>query len=784
MKHKMRSLWSQVILFFVYAVLVFFVSRIIDLVLWYHQGMPSTQIVDPLLLSVRQLKQLLENRGVSYTGYVEKKELAQLAEETAHIVQGEVEELTQNQNGQANDNSGRLPVPPPPSYFTGGAHFYEEVEDTKDSVWLVQVVPAGNRLNEPLLDDYSWRVVCNHVAPLAIRTGIFDCKLDRRLCSSKGWHHPHLLLALPKGTRAKDKVIMKTFTATRPQSIIEWVRDQLSIRVKTIESLEELEEQWLNENITQSVPSGSKREVKVLLLTHLLHPPLFLAALSIKFTGRIKFGMFSVKKHDPDALKKIKQIDVKVPSYIVITPERKIVYGKRKFEHFNFDSMNKFLRAVQPEMNDIFLLSLSFVNLLVILQIFQVSMHRRWKHIARCIWTMISYNFWLFVAWLVILAVYRFSIVNFAIDKCLVLVRFISLSDIGSLVRSDWQLLHNYPSVLILTLFLYGAVSAWLLCSLCPDDTVTTNESNQPWWEVLPVDSYWINCLFRPMATLSRPLPPSELELEEGIEMLIERLAVPNLWLHPVIPTEYIKDLPVWKFRGWDVRKSKSLVKNNIEEITCDSPEALQRLMDYEDLPSGHNRIHNDVCKNCMKERLKIRHTRTCNHKQTTRDQCNISNCDRGTSSLEFVNKSECTSRCYDRQRRTKGNESTCTIPQEITDCCNCRILAKSETTNLPTYDKSDSELEHRFERDCSTGVSEDSSDEGYAVPSGMLPTSECAVCLESYAWGSLLCGLPCGHSYHQSCIMLWLQRDNHHCPVCRWPAYKTKISSAHLHRE
>ena len=27
----------------------------------------------------------------------------------------------------------------PASHFTGGAHFYEEVEDTKDSVWLVQV---------------------------------------------------------------------------------------------------------------------------------------------------------------------------------------------------------------------------------------------------------------------------------------------------------------------------------------------------------------------------------------------------------------------------------------------------------------------------------------------------------------------------------------------------------------------------------------------------------------------------------------------------------------------
>lgn len=76
----MRSVWIQTTLLIIYLVLVFIISRILDLVLWYQHGISSTQIVDPLLLSVRQLKQLLENRGVSYTGYVEKKELAELVE--------------------------------------------------------------------------------------------------------------------------------------------------------------------------------------------------------------------------------------------------------------------------------------------------------------------------------------------------------------------------------------------------------------------------------------------------------------------------------------------------------------------------------------------------------------------------------------------------------------------------------------------------------------------------------------------------------------------------------
>jgi E3 ubiquitin-protein ligase RNF103 len=162
---------------------------------------------------------------------------------------------------------------------------------------------------------------------------------------------------------------------------VEWVRDQLSIRVKNIHDIDELNRDWLQDvstgnNTTYASSSGSSsssRDVKVLLLTHLLHPPLFLAALSIKFTGRIKFGMFSVKKEDSEAVrKKLKLLDHRIPSYLIITPEQKVVYGRRRFEHFNFASMNLFLRAVQPEMNDVFLCSLILVNMLVSMQIFQV----------------------------------------------------------------------------------------------------------------------------------------------------------------------------------------------------------------------------------------------------------------------------------------------------------------------------------------------------------------------------------------------------------------------------
>ena len=67
------------------------------------------------------------------------------------------------------------------------------------------------------------------------------------------------------------------------KAIIDWLREELSIRVTKISSYEEVEKNWLQNN--SSGPNEVTKKVKVLLLTQLLHPPLFLAALSTKFSG-------------------------------------------------------------------------------------------------------------------------------------------------------------------------------------------------------------------------------------------------------------------------------------------------------------------------------------------------------------------------------------------------------------------------------------------------------------------------------------------------------------------
>jgi len=61
--------------------------------------------------------------------------------------------------------------------FTCGLHFYEEVEDTKDSVWVVQVVRDRGRMFVPQKD---WKTFVKKVSRFGVRTGVFDCSFDQR----------------------------------------------------------------------------------------------------------------------------------------------------------------------------------------------------------------------------------------------------------------------------------------------------------------------------------------------------------------------------------------------------------------------------------------------------------------------------------------------------------------------------------------------------------------------------------------------------------------------------
>ncbi|XP_024007939.1 E3 ubiquitin-protein ligase CIP8-like [Eutrema salsugineum] len=44
----------------------------------------------------------------------------------------------------------------------------------------------------------------------------------------------------------------------------------------------------------------------------------------------------------------------------------------------------------------------------------------------------------------------------------------------------------------------------------------------------------------------------------------------------------------------------------------------------------------------------------------------------------------------------------------------------------------------------------------------------DCAVCTDAMVMGEIGKKLPCGHCYHESCILQWLRTRNS-CPLCRF---------------
>jgi len=66
-----------------------------------------------------------------------------------------------------------------------------------------------------------------------------------RLCDRKNWYKSQLILAMPQGYRAKDHVIIRTYTgSSTPQSVFDWVSANLASRVHRIRDIDRLHSDW------------------------------------------------------------------------------------------------------------------------------------------------------------------------------------------------------------------------------------------------------------------------------------------------------------------------------------------------------------------------------------------------------------------------------------------------------------------------------------------------------------------------------------------------------------
>lgn len=512
------------------------------------------------------------------------------------------------------------------------------------------------------------------------------------------WHKPLIILALPRGNKAKDTVVFRSLTtAAKSEAIITWVKEQLASRLKVIHSDEELMK--FRGDSFDSV-------VRVLLISHAKDPPLFFSALSMKFAGRVTFAVA-----DAGSLKNYSNGAWSTAAYYVITPEGVMLYGFQYGQNLNYKSMGFFLRTLQPEANDSFILSLILVNFMMCLDFFVLD-NKFWKHLVKSCWKVIKYNFLLLIAWLALLGLCRFTFVDVLIKYCLQVVRTLSLNHYISIMMYDLKFWKSCSCGLFGTILMMCFTYAWIKRIWFPNDVSTSNSFIESFYQqrLSSVNSYVMNWFFRPMATLTRPVV-IDLDFAEEMELLIRHLATPNIWLQPRFQNrEYIDSLPVWRFQANDyVAENQALLETG--NLT-NEPDTLVENSSEEEAVDG-----NVV----------------------------VSSIESGSSSPTTWYHGRCLCRLVMKTLRCRSESLK-------------RFLRIGHQPSVP----------HSVSHAPNPSVDR--------LPIDSIPSIDCAICLEHYQDGDLLCGLPCGHSYHQHCILSWLLRDKHHCPTCRWPSYKSRI--------
>ncbi|XP_077884053.1 E3 ubiquitin-protein ligase RNF103 isoform X6 [Ictidomys tridecemlineatus] len=122
-------MWLKLFFLLLYFLVLFVLARFFEAIVWYETGIFATQLVDPVALSFRKLKTILECRGLGYSGLPEKKDVRELVEKSGDLMEGELYSALKEEEASESVSS---------TNFSGEMHFYELVEDTKDGIWLVQ----------------------------------------------------------------------------------------------------------------------------------------------------------------------------------------------------------------------------------------------------------------------------------------------------------------------------------------------------------------------------------------------------------------------------------------------------------------------------------------------------------------------------------------------------------------------------------------------------------------------------------------------------------------------
>ena len=615
-----------------------------------------------------------------------------------------------------------------------------------------------------------------------LRSVLFDwwCMICR-WCERRGWHSSHLLLALPQVYKQKANVATHTYQGPlRQNAISRWIRQKLHQKIETIQNFGKFRDEWL------TFQNGwQESEVRVLLFTDQDSIPMFFSALSVKFPGRVKFGVVNEDNGSAHEWTQtlLPDTNFSLPLYLIITSEGAYVYGKNQGDCLTFFSMETLLKFLHPCLNDIFIFSFLVANLVSGLEliIVQGSLGQR---LRRFLWCVVKYNSAVIMLWLPLIAMFQLPYLDHLPLLGLKLSRLLATSPLGEAFRRDIFFYSQHPYILASSFLFAGIVFGVIAYKVTGG---RYEEDNEPWFnfaQMRTLTHLRSNEFFEPMFMSG---------YSGGMEIFGSRLNLPSLSLEPVISPHYISLLPTWQYCS-TLRSSDDCCHS----CSCDhcNEDSDGKVTENSGSPGGMDSSGQFPC-SCPLDHRSSGQGYSCiasaddlldgNYHCECEEHARLHNLSvpvptHSPSISNYAASRECFLPPHSGSSVASSDSIRCTkCSQWLQKQSFTSIGTATSNGTITTTQISGCELESSF--GCSP-ESQTSSADCVDFPEGYLACSHCVICLEEYSTGVTLCGLPCSHVFHHSCILTWLKRDHHFCPVCRWPSFRPRPQLVHAHAE
>ena len=412
--------------------------------------------------------------------------------------------------------------------------FIEKVEDTKASVWVVLVDPPTSIKSSDELVKLShfqkeWSQISSNFTENGIRTGSYQCSKDIRLCLIHKITTASVLLTMPKGSQPKGKVIVHIFKSSsklNSRLLYGWVQNKLHPKIKTVHSLSELIERPARRKQRKQAENPPSMYF-VYRTKQNAKPPLSISALSVRFTGRIRFYMLREDK--------VNENDI-----LAINRFSKYSYGKHNGESFTYSCMELFLKTLHPEVNDIFIASAILLNMACW---FEVSLQKGGplRRLLFCIWGFATSNILLVTIWLPLLKLIYLPQLQPILEMCLQNLQKFMFTSTAAVLRQDFMELRKHLYIVLTGFVCYGVFLGYLHFKFRND------LSNLSLIDLFQNDVNDIRESFN--ALIENITPNFQIyQFEARIERILSSLSRSELWLPTESSCEYIKELPTWKF--------------------------------------------------------------------------------------------------------------------------------------------------------------------------------------------------------------------------------------------